>query len=113
MRKPGKVALLAAAVLMLGGGIPTIGEGGGSADSNGFLYGTVHTEGGRRYTGVLRWDDEEAFWDDLFNGAKSKLPYIDRLPEDQRGRRAIRRTWRRTRSDAWRRKTRRSRHAQG
>ena len=53
------------------------------------LYGTVEVSGGRQYTGFLRWDDEEAFWDDLFNGTKDKLPYIDRLPEDQRKRREI------------------------
>jgi hypothetical protein len=55
-----------------------------STKAEGFLYGTVTTDAGRRYTGVLRWGDEEAFWDDLFNGTKAKLPYMDRLPEDQR-----------------------------
>ena len=63
---------------------------GAAVEPAGFLYGTVETTGGRRYTGVLRWGDEEAFWDDLFNAQKAKLPYIDRLPEDQRRRREIR-----------------------
>jgi hypothetical protein len=43
----------------------------------GFIYGTVETRRGAVYTGVLRWDDEEAFWDDLFHSAKRELPYAD------------------------------------
>ncbi len=41
----------------------------------GYLYGTVQTRAGRTHTGVLRWDDEEAFWDDLFHSSKKGLPY--------------------------------------
>jgi hypothetical protein len=41
----------------------------------GYLYGTVQTRAGRTHTGVLRWDDEEAFWDDLFHSSKKELPY--------------------------------------
>jgi hypothetical protein len=43
--------------------------------TDGFLYGTVTTTSGSTYTGILRWDDEEAFWDDLFHSAKEDLPY--------------------------------------
>jgi hypothetical protein len=49
----------------------------------------LHTEGGKRYTD-LRWGDEEAFWDDLFNGNKEDLPYIDRQPVEDRPRHKIR-----------------------
>ena len=105
MRRPGATVLIAAAILLLGGGLPPAaaskapagkapaGKAPASkapAEGDGFLYGTVHTEGGRHYTGVLRWGDEEAFRDDLFNGAKDDLPYIDRLPEERRQRREIR-----------------------
>ncbi|MCI0408760.1 MAG: hypothetical protein L0191_09385 [Acidobacteria bacterium] len=89
MKRQGKLALIAAALMLLGAGTPISAGSTGSTEADGFLYGTVVTEGGRRYTGILRWGDEEAFWDDLFNGAKSKLPYIDRLPEDRRKRREI------------------------
>ncbi len=41
----------------------------------GYIYGTVETRDGKTHTGVLRWDDEEAFWDDLFHSAKEELPY--------------------------------------
>lgn len=41
----------------------------------GYIYGTVETRSGKTHTGVLRWDDEEAFWDDLFHSAKEELPY--------------------------------------
>ena len=41
----------------------------------GYIYGTVETKVGKTYTGVLRWDDEEAFWDDIFHSSKKELPY--------------------------------------
>jgi len=95
----GRLVGIAFVVLSLAGGAPFSAGTARSAASApsaaavepaGFLYGTVETTGGRRYTGVLRWGDEEAFWDDLFNAEKAKLPYIDRLPEGQRRRREIR-----------------------
>jgi hypothetical protein len=76
-------------LLLLGAEVISAADRGGPADPGGFLYGTVETEQGRKYTGLLRWGDEESFWDDLFNGDKSKLPYIDRLPEDRRKRREV------------------------
>ena len=112
MNKPVTIVLVAAALLLMGAASP--GAAGpaptkktsppppakkaeapapaaspGAVKPDGFLYGTVLTDGGRRYTGILRWEDEEAFWDDLFNGSKADLPYIDRLPEGQRQRRDI------------------------
>jgi hypothetical protein len=48
-------------------------ESGPSAE--GYIYGTVQTKSGKAHTGVLRWDDEEAFWDDLFHSGKHELPY--------------------------------------
>ncbi|MEE4273317.1 MAG: hypothetical protein V2I67_16705 [Thermoanaerobaculales bacterium] len=44
---------------------------------DGYIYGTVETRSGSSYSGILRWDDEEAFWDDLFHSAKGDLPYSD------------------------------------
>ena len=88
MRRPVKLLLVAATILLLGSAHISMGSPG-SAEADGFLYGTVETDGGRKYTGILRWGDEEAFWDDLFNGSKTKLPYIDRLPEERRKRREI------------------------
>lgn len=54
-----------------------VAENGAGDPNRGFLYGTVETKDGAKHTGVLRWDDEEAFWDDLFHSAKSELPYGD------------------------------------
>src|SRR5262245_1836260 len=48
------------------------------------LRGTVITNEGKRYSGALRWGDEEAFWDDLFDASKEDLPYLDRQPEEAR-----------------------------
>jgi hypothetical protein len=51
-------------------------------DNGGFLYGRVVTESGSEYNGFLRWGNQEAFWDDLFNSAKQNFPYMDYLDED-------------------------------
>jgi len=79
----------AAMLLLFGAGYSPAAASSGSGKAEGFIYGTVETEGGHRYTGIIRWGDEEAFWDDLFNSDKTKLPYIDRQPEDQRKRRDV------------------------
>lgn len=89
MRQPATLHLPGVMLLLLTAATPALAAGPEPAAPEGFLYGTVHTEGGRKYTGQLRWGEEEAFWDDLFNGTKSKLPYIDRLPEERRRKREI------------------------
>ncbi|MCB2200062.1 hypothetical protein KQI63_11695 [bacterium] len=45
----------------------------------GYIYGKVTTRSGNSYTGLMRWDDEETFWDDLFHSYKENLPYSDYL----------------------------------
>lgn len=60
-----------------------------AADTSGFLYGRVITSNDT-YEGRLRWDDEEAFWGDLFNGAKDDLPYVDEAPRRARKREPLR-----------------------
>ncbi len=59
----------------------------GAVDGRGFIHGTVDTRSGNTYTGVLRWGNEEAFWDDHFNSAKKDLPYMKLRPreEERRG----------------------------
>lgn len=51
--------------------------------TEGYLYGTVETEDGQQYTGLLRWGGEEAFWDDLFNGGKVDRPWLDAVPASE------------------------------
>ncbi|MGH7858008.1 MAG: hypothetical protein ACREQY_11825 [Candidatus Binatia bacterium] len=53
-------------------------------DPRGYIYGTIETESGKRYTGVLRWGGEEAFWDDHFNGSKLDEPATGELPRNFR-----------------------------
>jgi len=89
MDSTGKVIFLGVIALLAGGRIASPAGNAGGAEADGALYGTIFTDGGRQYTGVLRWGDEEAFWDDLFNGEKSDLPYLDRLPESRRSHRGI------------------------
>jgi hypothetical protein len=55
-----------------------------AASHQGFLYGTVETKSGGRYTGLLRWGKEEAFWDDLFNASKRDQPATGKLPRGYR-----------------------------
>jgi hypothetical protein len=47
----------------------------------GFLYGRVTTVDGATYEGRLRWGrDQEAFWDDVFNGVKDQNPWASYVP---------------------------------
>ena len=69
--------LLAVAVLLPVTGALAAGSDGG------YLYGTVTTEDGTRYTGQLRWGTEEAFWDDVFNSTKRDNPNVDYLDDDE------------------------------
>lgn len=55
-----------------------------AAAVQGFIYGRVESRSGT-YTGRLRWDDEEAFWDDHLNGDRNQRPYLDLVPPDRRG----------------------------
>jgi hypothetical protein len=56
--------------------------------TDGFIHGTVTTSSGNTYTGLLRWGNEEAFWDDLFHSSKVELPYISYADEaEDRGER--------------------------
>jgi hypothetical protein len=51
------------------------------ASDVGYIYGRVETKDGEAYEGPIRWGDEEAFWDDIFNADKvenENLAYIDR-----------------------------------
>jgi hypothetical protein len=56
---------------------------------HGYLYGTVATESGHEYTGLLRWGTEETFWDDLFNSIKKDLPYLEEHRRETRRRNRI------------------------
>ena len=51
-------------------------EGAEGADWQGFLRGRVSTDSGETYEGRMRWGgDEEAFWNDSFNGYKAINPW--------------------------------------
>jgi len=53
----------------------------------GFLYGRITTVDGATYEGRLRWGgDDEAFWDDSFNGTKHKNPWLAYIPPERRPR---------------------------
>lgn len=53
-------------------------------DAAGFIYGQVKTHSGTTYEGLIRWDDEEAFWGDHFNSTKDELPYWRDIPRRER-----------------------------
>ena len=42
-----------------------------AALARGEIYGTVFTDDGERVTGTIRWDKNEAFWDDLIDASKT------------------------------------------
>ncbi|HSN57319.1 MAG TPA: hypothetical protein VLT32_21805 [Candidatus Sulfomarinibacteraceae bacterium] len=73
-------ALITAAGLVLAAAVvvaDTESPSTAASSSAGFLYGSVETRNGQTITGFLRWDDEEAFWSDHFNGSKGELPYLE------------------------------------
>ncbi|HUU45356.1 MAG TPA: hypothetical protein VM118_06445 [Acidobacteriota bacterium] len=41
-----------------------------TAADQGFLFGTITTEWGDEYTGRIRWDKNEGFWDDILDATK-------------------------------------------
>ena len=43
----------------------------------GFIYGEIETRSGQTYRGFLRWGNQEAFWDDLFQSSKQDNPYLE------------------------------------
>lgn len=82
-----QTGLIIAASLVLAAFFGTLGGGVVSAAEpsvEGYIYGTVETKTGKTHTGILRWDDEEAFWDDIFHSSKKELPFEDYAqdPED-------------------------------
>ena len=56
-----------------------------AGSTEGFLYGRVTTYDGATYRGRLRWGggDEEAFWNDAFNGVKAQNPWASHVPTDE------------------------------
>lgn len=54
--------------------------------NEGYIHGTVRTREGRTYRGLIRWEDEEFFWDDLFNSSKEDDRFSRYLPRDERRR---------------------------
>ncbi|MCP4897522.1 MAG: hypothetical protein GY906_11170 [bacterium] len=50
----------------------------------GFIYGTITTRSDTAYTGVLRWNTEEAFWDDLFHSSKEEVQFAEKYEKEAR-----------------------------
>ncbi len=68
--------------LALSVAVPVVAED--SYDPSGLIYGTVETDSGNEYTGLLRWGTEEAAWGDLFNSTKDDLPYLEKMSKESR-----------------------------
>lgn len=52
--------------------------------SQSLVYGTVVLQNGERYRGQIRWENEEALWDDIFNAPKTKQGRQELLTAEQR-----------------------------
>ncbi|MEN8006884.1 MAG: hypothetical protein ABFS42_07685 [Candidatus Krumholzibacteriota bacterium] len=50
-----------------------------SNDNAGFIHGTVTLHDGDQHTGFIRWEDEEAFWNDLFHSRQTDLPWLEHV----------------------------------
>ena len=57
----------------------------------GVIYGKVILKNGESYQGQLRWSNEEALWDDIFNASKNERP-MGHLLSKEEARRIKRRT---------------------
>ena len=51
--------------------------------NQGFIYGTVTFQNGESQTGFLRWDSEEAFWNDLFHTGYRDNPWLEFIDQDK------------------------------
>jgi len=69
-----KFGQLIVCVFLVGGATVAVGAEPAAA---GFLYGTLTERSGDEHTGFLRWEDEEAFWDDLFHSRQLDVPWVD------------------------------------
>ncbi len=48
-----------------------------ASPNEGFIYGTVTLQTGTQHTGFLRWEDEEAYWDDLFHSRQINIAWVE------------------------------------
>lgn len=60
-------AWMSVAILVIGSVLPAAAP----ASDAGYLYGRVVTVEGEPFEGPLRWGEEEAFWNDVFNANKA------------------------------------------
>jgi hypothetical protein len=66
---PGRFLALLASCLLAGGAALA------AEPASGFIHGTVTWPGGGSSTGFIRWESEEAFWDDLFHTGYRENPW--------------------------------------
>lgn len=59
----GILVVVAAVVLCIGQSVV--------AADHGFIFGTITTKSGDHYTGRIRWDHNEGFWDDIIDATKT------------------------------------------
>ncbi len=60
------------------GSSPLVSEAA-NADNTGFIHGRLTLWSGEEYEGFIRWEDEEAFWDDLFHSRQNELPWLEHV----------------------------------
>ena len=67
---------------MIHGALLLLVSSGGLAD-DGRIYGTVTTDDDVSITGAIRWNDEEVFWTDHFNGDKANATDLSGLSDEE------------------------------
>jgi len=50
---------------------------------SGLIHATVTLRDGATHTGYLRWEEEDAFWDDVFSARQKDLPWFDHADRAQ------------------------------
>jgi len=61
-----------------------LSAGVAAADAGHYIYGEILTRDGETVEGLLRWEGEEVYWTDHFNGTKADNPYIGQLSAEDK-----------------------------
>ena len=71
MKKATMILTVIMLTMVLGGVVYAKGN------DEGFIYGKVITDKDDEYIGIIRWEKQEFFWDDLFNATKESNPWLE------------------------------------
>ena len=87
---PVRKLTLTLAITLAAAAVPTAAPAAANPGA-GLIHATVTLRDGTAHTGYLRWEDEDAFWDDVFSARQKDLPWIGYADRDELARERRRR----------------------